>query len=136
MSVRAVSSIYRTPPWGGVEQDDFYNIVVLVEDPGTDAAGWLRRCRRWSRRPAGSGVIRWGPRTLDADVITVEVHGHPVTSDDPGADPAASAGRRAGLRAGALGGGRPDRGTAGCRTDRRPARRLDTAGITRVGHVH
>ena len=27
-TVRAVSSIYRTPPWGGVEQDDFYNIVV------------------------------------------------------------------------------------------------------------
>ncbi len=42
--VRAVSSIYRTPPWGGVEQDDFFNIVVLVEDPDTDAAGWLRRC--------------------------------------------------------------------------------------------
>ena len=27
--------------------------------------------------------MRWGPRTLDADVITVDVHGHPVISDDP-----------------------------------------------------
>ena len=34
----------------------------------------------WRRRPAGERTVRWGPRTLDADVITVDVHGHPVLS--------------------------------------------------------
>ena len=54
-TVRAVSSIYRTPPWGGVEQDDFYNIVVIVEDGVDGSAHWLQHCRRWSKQPAGSG---------------------------------------------------------------------------------
>ena len=82
-AVRAVSAIYRTPPWGGVEQEDFYNIVVIAEDGQVDDAHrWWNVASNWSRPPAGSGSA-WGPRTLDADVITVEVHGHQVRSDDP-----------------------------------------------------
>ena len=54
-TVRAVSSIYRTPPWGGVEQDDFYNIVVIAEDDEDGSAQWLQRCQSWKKRPAGSG---------------------------------------------------------------------------------
>ena len=42
--VRA-SALYRTPPWGGVEQDDFVNATVLVDDPARDAAGWLAFAR-------------------------------------------------------------------------------------------
>jgi len=82
-AVRAVSSIYRTPPWGGVAQDDFYNIVVLTEDDDVDAPGWLTRCHELEQVAGRQRDVRWGPRTLDADVITVEVHGHPVRSDDP-----------------------------------------------------
>jgi 2-amino-4-hydroxy-6-hydroxymethyldihydropteridine diphosphokinase len=83
-TVRAVSAIYRTPPWGGVEQDDFYNIVVLVEDGLVDdARWWWDRCQQLEQSAGRVRVVRWGPRTLDADVITVELHGRQVRSDDP-----------------------------------------------------
>lgn len=81
--VRAVSSIYRTPPWGGVEQDDFYNIVVIAEDAGVDANGWWIKCQAMETAAGRERSIRWGPRTLDADVITVDAHGHTIVSDDP-----------------------------------------------------
>lgn len=71
-TVRAVSAIYRTPPWGPVRQNDFHNVVVLVEDENTDAAGWLLRCLELERRAGRERTVRWGPRTLDADVITVD----------------------------------------------------------------
>ncbi len=82
-SVRAVSRIYRTPPWGPVQQDDFYNIAVIVEDATVDANGWLARCQELEQAAGRERLVHWGPRTLDADVVTVEVHRKPVVSDDP-----------------------------------------------------
>jgi len=81
--VRAVSSIYRTPPWGGVVQDDFYNIVVIAEDAGVDASGWLTKCQAMETAAGRERSVRWGPRTLDADVISVDAHGHTIVSEDP-----------------------------------------------------
>ena len=67
-AVRAVSSIYRTPPWGGVEQDDFYNIVVIADDGKVDDATLVvgPLPGSWSRPPGGSawsagGRARWTP---------------------------------------------------------------------------
>ncbi len=83
-AVRAVSAVYRTPPWGGVPQDDFYNIVVLVEDENTDAAGWWARCQALEAAAGRERLVRWGPRTLDVDVIAVDDGaGRAVRSDDP-----------------------------------------------------
>jgi len=82
-TVRAVSSIYRTPPWGGVEQPDFYNVVVIAEDDGVDPHVWWERCQALEQEAGRERTVRWGPRTLDADVIMVEVHGHAVISDEP-----------------------------------------------------
>lgn len=83
-AVRAVSSIYRTPPWGGVEQDDFYNIIVIVEDSTVDdAIQWWDRCQALERAAGRERLVRWGPRTLDADVITVDNHGQQIVSTDP-----------------------------------------------------
>lgn len=71
-SVRAVSSVYRTPPWGGVEQDDFLNAVVLVGDEDVnDPHEWLRSCQQLEQSAARTRTVRWGPRTLDADVVAV-----------------------------------------------------------------
>ncbi|RIJ78709.1 2-amino-4-hydroxy-6-hydroxymethyldihydropteridine diphosphokinase [Nakamurella silvestris] len=78
-SVVAVSPVYRTPPWGGVEQQDFHNLVMIVADPATDAAGWLRRSQEAEQAAERTREVRWGPRTLDVDVITVDG----VVSDDP-----------------------------------------------------
>jgi 2-amino-4-hydroxy-6-hydroxymethyldihydropteridine diphosphokinase len=78
-AVVAASPVYETAPWGGVEQDDFLNAVLLVDDPATDARGWLRRGQALEDASGRVREVRWGPRTLDVDVVVVEG----VTSDDP-----------------------------------------------------
>lgn len=80
--VRA-SALYRTPPWGGVEQEDFVNATVLVDDPARDAAGWLAFAREREAVAQRVRDVRWGPRTLDVDVIAVWDGDEPVLSDDP-----------------------------------------------------
>ncbi|HEY7103586.1 MAG TPA: 2-amino-4-hydroxy-6-hydroxymethyldihydropteridine diphosphokinase [Mycobacteriales bacterium] len=68
----AVSPVYETAPWGGVEQDDYLNAIVVVDDPGTDAYGWLTGARALERAAGRTREVRWGPRTLDVDVIDVD----------------------------------------------------------------
>ncbi|MCV7223898.1 2-amino-4-hydroxy-6-hydroxymethyldihydropteridine diphosphokinase [Mycolicibacterium elephantis] len=69
-AVRAVSPVYETEPWGGVAQDPFLNAVVIAEDPGRDALGWLRRAQELERAADRVRAERWGPRTLDVDLVT------------------------------------------------------------------
>ncbi len=67
--VRAVSRVYETDPVGGVDQASFLNAAVLVE---TQLSPWhVHRCTSELERQ-GHRVrdVRWGPRTLDVDVIT------------------------------------------------------------------
>ena len=68
----AVSAVYSTPPWGGVEQEDFRNITLVVDGPH-DARGWLERGFDLERAADRTREIRWGPRTLDVDVVTARV---------------------------------------------------------------
>lgn len=75
----AVSSVWETAPWGGVPQDDYLNAVVVVEDAGRDAYGWLARARELEAAAGRVRDVRWGPRTLDVDVIDVAG----VVSADP-----------------------------------------------------
>lgn len=79
--LRRVSSVYATPPWGGVEQDDFLNAVLVVEHPGTprDVLEWGFARERAAGR---TREVRWGPRVLDVDVVTAEANGVTVTSDE------------------------------------------------------
>lgn len=70
--VEAVSAVYRTPPWGPVPQDDYYNMVVIGASPELDAYGWLERCHELERAAGRVRDIRWGPRTLDADIVVVD----------------------------------------------------------------
>jgi 2-amino-4-hydroxy-6-hydroxymethyldihydropteridine diphosphokinase len=65
----AVSPVYETAPVGGPEQGDFLNAVVLVE---VDAAGAWERAQLAEQRAHRSREVRWGPRTLDVDVIWAE----------------------------------------------------------------
>jgi 2-amino-4-hydroxy-6-hydroxymethyldihydropteridine diphosphokinase len=71
--VVAVSSVYSTEPWGGVAQDEFLNAIMLVDDPIADASEWLRRGQACETAAQRTRKIRWGPRTLDVDVIDVEL---------------------------------------------------------------
>jgi 2-amino-4-hydroxy-6-hydroxymethyldihydropteridine diphosphokinase len=75
----AVSPVYETEPWGGVEQPDFLNAILIVDDPAVDHWGWLRRGQELEQAAERVREVRWGPRTLDVDVVTVDG----VTSEDP-----------------------------------------------------
>jgi 2-amino-4-hydroxy-6-hydroxymethyldihydropteridine diphosphokinase len=82
-AVRAASPVYETAAWGGVEQDDFLNAVLVVEDQGVDGWGWLRRGQELERAAGRVREVRWGPRTLDVDLVTVDGPDGPVHSDHP-----------------------------------------------------
>ena len=79
----AASPVYETPAWGGVEQPDFLNALLVVEDPDTDHWGWLRRAQEQEKAAERVREVRWGPRTLDVDVVAVDSSDGPVSSDDP-----------------------------------------------------
>jgi len=73
------SRIYRTPPWGRTDQPDFLNAVVRLHTslpPRTLLEALMAIERRFGRERDGE---RWGPRTLDLDLLHMEG----VTLDDP-----------------------------------------------------
>jgi 2-amino-4-hydroxy-6-hydroxymethyldihydropteridine diphosphokinase len=79
----ARSTLYETPPWGPVEQPPYLNAIAVVRGP-RDAAGWLARAHELEQAAGRTREVRFGPRTLDVDVITVtDDDGRPVRSDDP-----------------------------------------------------
>ena len=69
--VVAVSPVYETEPVGGPEQGPFYNIVVELET-NRDPRQLLELCRELERAAERTREIRWGPRTLDVDVLLVD----------------------------------------------------------------
>lgn len=69
-AVVAVSPVYETVPWGGVEQGAFLNAVVVADDPALDGHGWLRLGQKLENAADRVRGQRWGPRTLDVDVIS------------------------------------------------------------------
>lgn len=71
-AVRAVSPVYSTVPWGGVEQREFLNVVVLVDDDTAGPEEWLRRGQQQESAAQRTRGVHWGPRTLDVDVVTVD----------------------------------------------------------------
>jgi 2-amino-4-hydroxy-6-hydroxymethyldihydropteridine diphosphokinase len=68
-AVAAVSPVYETDPWGRVEQAPFLNAVLIAQDPACDGQAWLRRAQEFERAAGRVRGERWGPRTLDVDLI-------------------------------------------------------------------
>ncbi len=62
------SSDYRTPPWGPVPQDDYLNICIVV-DTTLKPKALLDRCLDVERQLGRVRDVRWGPRTIDIDVL-------------------------------------------------------------------
>ncbi|GAB3679527.1 2-amino-4-hydroxy-6-hydroxymethyldihydropteridine diphosphokinase [Saccharopolyspora tripterygii] len=75
----AASPVYETAPWGVTDQPDFLNAILVVESPDVDEWGWLRRAQELERQAERVREQRWGPRTLDVDVVVVDE----VRSDHP-----------------------------------------------------
>lgn len=66
----AVSPLFETDPVGGPEQDLYFNIVVELNTRATPRQ-LLELCRRLEADAARRRTIRWGPRTLDVDVLLI-----------------------------------------------------------------
>jgi quinolinate synthase len=77
--VTAVSRLYRSAPVGGPEQPDYLNQVVAVETT-TEPALLLQEVRRIEADLGRERTVRWGPRTLDIDILWY--HGPAVSTDD------------------------------------------------------
>lgn len=69
--VVATSPVYETEPVGGPEQGAFLNLVVEL-DTALDARGLLELCRRLETAAGRVREVRWGPRSLDVDVLWVD----------------------------------------------------------------
>ena len=78
--VVAVSPVYESDPVGGPDDQGAYlNLVVEVDSP-LGARGLLDLCRRLETAAERVRVVRWGPRTLDVDVLWVD--GETVAASD------------------------------------------------------
>lgn len=67
-NVLACSGVYETAPQGMVDQDPFYNAVVLVETE-LDTVALMDRLLDIEREMGRVRDRRWGPRLIDLDLI-------------------------------------------------------------------
>ncbi|WP_188112643.1 2-amino-4-hydroxy-6-hydroxymethyldihydropteridine diphosphokinase [Rhizobium tropici] len=67
--VVSVSRLYRTPPWGKTDQSFFYNSCAAVDTTLAPEA-LLDVCLDIERQMKRVRIERWGPRTIDIDVLT------------------------------------------------------------------
>lgn len=66
--IAAASSLYRTPPFGVVDQPDFVNQVLRLETELPPEA-LLDLCLAIERQMGRVRELRWGPRLIDIDVL-------------------------------------------------------------------
>ena len=67
-SVKRMSGIVRTTPYGGVEQDDFLNGVLELSTL-YEPEMLLKKLKDTEREQGRTETVHWGPRTLDLDII-------------------------------------------------------------------
>jgi 2-amino-4-hydroxy-6-hydroxymethyldihydropteridine diphosphokinase len=70
LGFRAVSPVYETRPVGGPGQPDYLNAVIAVKT-ALPARAILDRAHRVEDALGRVREVRWGPRTLDVDLIVV-----------------------------------------------------------------
>ncbi|MCP3054687.1 2-amino-4-hydroxy-6-hydroxymethyldihydropteridine diphosphokinase [Aurantimonas sp. LRZ36] len=66
--VVVVSRLYRTPPWGKTDQPFFFNACAAIETT-LGPREVLDLCLETERAFKRERRERWGPRTLDLDVL-------------------------------------------------------------------
>jgi 2-amino-4-hydroxy-6-hydroxymethyldihydropteridine diphosphokinase len=77
--VIAVSQVYETAPVGGPDEQGPYLNIVVELDTDRSPRALLELCRERERAAERMRLVRWGPRTLDVDVLWVDG----VTVDEP-----------------------------------------------------
>ncbi|AXI01397.1 2-amino-4-hydroxy-6-hydroxymethyldihydropteridine diphosphokinase [Sporosarcina sp. PTS2304] len=68
INVKNVSSVYETEPVGLTEQAKFLNIAVELET-SLEATELLSACQFIENKLGRMRKIRWGPRTVDLDIL-------------------------------------------------------------------
>jgi 2-amino-4-hydroxy-6-hydroxymethyldihydropteridine diphosphokinase len=66
--VIAVSSLYRTPPWGKLDQPDFLNAAAEIST-ALAPRELLDLCLEAERKLKRVREERWGPRLIDIDIL-------------------------------------------------------------------
>ncbi|MEM9329741.1 MAG: 2-amino-4-hydroxy-6-hydroxymethyldihydropteridine diphosphokinase [Pseudomonadota bacterium] len=69
--VVSVSKVYRTPPWGIKEQDWFHNACAKLST-ALEPLELLHECLKIEKSFHRERGLRWGPRTLDLDILLYE----------------------------------------------------------------
>jgi 2-amino-4-hydroxy-6-hydroxymethyldihydropteridine diphosphokinase len=77
-TVVAASRVYETAPQNVTDQPPFLNQVLCLET-GLDPKALLRACRQLEQRAGRVRSRRFGPRTLDVDILLFQ----DVETDDP-----------------------------------------------------
>lgn len=69
--IDAVSSFYRTPPWGRLDQAPFVNACAIGRTTLAPMA-LLRLCKSIEARLGRRARGRWGPREIDLDILFMD----------------------------------------------------------------
>ena len=80
-----VSSIIETKPWGNLDQANFFNAVIVGKYVGTPME-LLELLQNLESKAERIRTIKWGPRTLDLDIIcfgTLEISTPQLTIPHP-----------------------------------------------------
>ena len=72
------SRVWETDPVGGPAQPDFLNVVVRIEIE-ISPLELLAACRRVEATLGRVRDVRWGPRTVDIDVLLIDA----LSVDEP-----------------------------------------------------
>ncbi len=71
LDIVKISSLYKTPPWGIEDQDWFVNACVEITTTFSPHE-LLELCLATEKHLKRKRTLRWGPRTIDIDVLTFE----------------------------------------------------------------
>lgn len=71
IDVNKVSSLYKTPPWGVEDQPWFHNCCAEIST-SLSPEDLLEVCQATEHAGKRERIIRWGPRTIDIDILVFE----------------------------------------------------------------
>jgi 2-amino-4-hydroxy-6-hydroxymethyldihydropteridine diphosphokinase len=82
-NVVAVSSVYRTPPWGKTDQAWFHNACAELETT-LEPLELIATCLDVERSLKRVRLERWGPRIIDIDILAMkDAAGQPIAMSLP-----------------------------------------------------
>ena len=78
IDVTSISPIYETEPVGYTDQPQFLNLCIEIETT-LNPQELLKRCLETEEALHRVRKIRWGPRTLDVDIL---LYGNEIIEED------------------------------------------------------